>query len=365
MSSIESTSTPSVRLGASEAEEEEEDEDADSLERSSKPKSVWIGGQLSSDSGKRSVKALMPGEAFDFPKSVDLIRNVVTMATTGNDLILDFFAGSGTTGEAVMAQNAADGGNRRYVLVQLPEPLNPANKAQKSASDFCDTLGRPRNIAELTKERLRRAAQKIKREFPESAADFGFRVYKLATSNLKAWAPGKVLEEDLLSAADNLMPGRTEEALLVELLLKQGIDLTEPAVTRVIAGCEVHAFGGGALMVCLGEVTAKVAEALADGISDWAGKLASAAPTTIFFKDMGFENDQAKANIDAIPAPAPGGPTAQGAQRMKFRFESDLAYQTNAVEAVCDLFKGQDINRTEFTVSRVSARSGPDAVGVR
>lgn len=231
---------------------------------------------------------------------MELIRELVNQATGPTDVILDFFAGSGTTGHAVMAQNAADGGERKFILVQLPEPLDPKDKEQKTASDFCDALGKPRSIAELTKERLRRAGSKIKADRPDAALDTGFRVYKLASSNLRAWAPGDDLASDLLSAADNLVPGRTDEDLLVELLLKQGIDLTEPAVTRTIAGRAVHALGGGVLVVCLGEVTAGDAEALADGISDWVGELAPAASTTIFFKDMGFENDQAKANVDAI-----------------------------------------------------------------
>ncbi len=278
----------------------EEDEEEGELERSAKPKSIWLGGSLSSDTAKRVVKELGFGDAFDTPKSLDHIQNVVTMATRDQDIVLDFFAGSGTTGHAVMAQNAADGGDRRYILVQLPQPLDPENKDQKAAADFCDALGKPRTIAELTKERLRRAAAKVKAENPDTTADFGFRAYKLATSNLKTWAPGDDLEADLLSASDNLALGRTEDDLLVELLLKRGIDLAEPSQTREIAGRTVNVFGGGVMLACLGDVKVADAEALADGMADWVEELSPVAPAMIFFKDAGFENDVAKTNVAKI-----------------------------------------------------------------
>src|SRR5690606_2527145 len=121
---------------------------------------------------------------FDNPKPIGDIKNLVGYLTGPDDIICDFFAGSGTTGHAVMAQNAVDGGNRRYILVQLPEPLDPDNRDQRIAAEFCDRIGKPRNIAELTKERLRRAAKKIKDENPMFAGDLGFRVFKLDSSNI-------------------------------------------------------------------------------------------------------------------------------------------------------------------------------------
>jgi adenine-specific DNA-methyltransferase len=103
-----------------------------------------------------------------------------------------------------------------------------------------------------------------------------------------------------LSAADNLAPGRTEDDLLVELLLKRGIDLAEPSQTREIAERTVHAFGGGVMLACLGGVRVADAEALADGIADWVEALSPVAPAMIFFKDAGFENDVAKTNVAKI-----------------------------------------------------------------
>ena len=199
-----------------------------------------------------------------------------------------------------MAQNASDGGKRRFILVQLPDPVSADVKEQKAAAEFCTALDKPRNIAELTKERLRRGAAKVRADSADTTADLGFRTYKLATSNLKTWAPGENLETDLLSAADNLAPGRTGDDLLVELLLKRGIDLTEPSQTHEIAGRIVHAFGGGVMLACLGDVQVADAEALADGIADWVEALSPVAPTMIFFKDAGFENDVAKTNVAKI-----------------------------------------------------------------
>lgn len=240
------------------------------------------------------------GIPFDNPKPIAVARELIRTGARNDAIILDFFAGSGTVGHAVMAQNASDGGNRRFILVQLPEPLSPENKGQKVAAQLCAKLRKPSNIAELTKERVRRAAAKVGKEHIGTNADLGFRAYRLASSNLKAWEPGHDLAADLLAAADNIVPGRTEDDLLTELLLKQGIDLTEPMVTKTISGLPVHAMGGGVLVVCLAPVIAANAEALADGIADWIEMLNPVSAATIFFKDAGFENDVAKANVAAI-----------------------------------------------------------------
>ena len=283
-----------------EEDDPETEDEADSIQRSTKPKSSWHGPSFSTDVARQTLKELMPDGEFSYPKPVDFVRQIVQLSLAREGLVLDFFAGSGTTGHAVMVQNAADGGNRRYILVQLPEPLDPAKAVQKTAADFCDSLGKPRNIAELTKERLRRAGEKVKKEFeagppPTPAAsgrgdlDVGFRVYKLSSSNLKPWLPGDDLAADLLDAAGNILPGRSEEDLLVELLLKTGIDLTLPAQTREIAGCTVHMLGGGTLIVCLSDIPADQARALGDGIADWLAEVTPPAPTTFFFKDSGFD----------------------------------------------------------------------------
>ncbi|EAU56099.1 type III restriction system methylase [Mariprofundus ferrooxydans PV-1] len=201
-----------------------------------------------------------------------------------------------------MAQNAKDGGNRRYILVQLPEPLDPEKKEQKTAAEYCDKLGKPRTIAELTKERLRRAAKKIKEEHPDWNGDTGFRVFKLDSSNIKAWNPRtNDLEADLVDHMDHILPDRTEADLLYELLLKLGLDLCVPIEEKTLVGKTVHAIGGGVLMACLAEkITTDEVEALGQGIVTWHKALAPAGDTTCVFRDSAFENDVAKTNLAAI-----------------------------------------------------------------
>lgn len=253
------------------------------------------------DEANREIKVIFGEKVFDTPKPVMLIRRMLEHAGSGDELVVDFFAGSGTTGQAVMQQNAESGGTRRFILVQLPEPLDPGKPEQKLAADFCEKIGRPRNIAELTKERLRRAGASLKTGLLGQNLDTGFRVYKLATSNLRPWQPaGDDLVGSLLDAVDNVLPGRGEDDLLVELMLKTGIDLAMPSETHTIAGQTVHSFGGGALMVCLGTIADAKAEELALGIAAWRAELAPAGQTAFWFKDSGFASAAAKANVAAI-----------------------------------------------------------------
>lgn len=250
----------------------------------------------------KRLRELMGGDCFDFPKDEAVLQEIVEMVTSGNALVIDFFAGSGTTGHAVMAQNVTDGGNRRYILVQLPEPLDPENKDQKAAANFCDALGKARTIAELTKERLRRAATKIKDESPTFAGDLGFRVFKLDSSNIRAWEPDRNdLDQTLLDHAEHLEEGRTEQDILYELLLKLGLDLCIPIETKAIAGKAVHSIGGGVLMACLSNQIARdEVEPLAQGIAEWHEALAPAGDTTCVFRDSAFADDVAKTNLAAI-----------------------------------------------------------------
>lgn len=218
--------------------------------------------------------------------------------------MLDFFAGSGTTGHAVMAENAADNGRRRHITVQLPEPLDPENSGQRVASEFCDQLGKPRNIAELTKERLRRSARKIEGELPSFSGDLGFRVFKLDSSNIRAWEPDRDdLDRTLLDSLEHLKPDRNEQDVLYELLLKLGLDLCVPIETRTIGGKDIHAVGGGVLLACLAKrIERGEVEALAQGMVEWHQALAPAGDTTCVFRDSAFENDVAKTNLAAILA---------------------------------------------------------------
>ena len=320
-------------------DEYDDDEDEETQLRSAKPKSFWQGGELSTDSAKRLLKTMFTAPVFDFPKSVDTLRQCIQIATKESEFILDFFAGSGTTGHAVMAQNAADGGNRRFILVQLPEPLDPANKDQKTAANFCDSLGKPRTIAELTKERLRRAGAKVLEElttkgtkttkkdkrqeqelFEEGAEpldssfrairdfrgknlpDLGFKVFKLDSSNIRTWDPDpKDLVRTLTDSIQNIKLDRNHDDVLTELLLKLGLDLCVPVEEKTIAGKKVHNIGAGSLFVCLAkDLLARHVEPVALGIVEWWKQLAPAGETQVVFRDSAFENDVAKSNLVAI-----------------------------------------------------------------
>jgi len=262
--------------------------------------SVILG--TSTAEGTREVNELFDSGVFTFPKPSQLVRMLVEQATAGDDIILDFFAGSGTTGHAVLAHNAADNGNRRYFLVQLPEKLDKENRDQKTAADFCNKLGKPCTIAELTKERLRRASKKIKDENPLFAGDLGFRVFKLDTSNIRAWEPNRDnLEQTLLDHAEHIVAGRSEQDILYELLLKLGLDLTVPIEQKVIAGKTIHSIGAGALLVCLSEtIDRDTIEPLAQGVIDWHKELKPAVDTRVVFRDSAFADDVAKTNLAAI-----------------------------------------------------------------
>lgn len=250
------------------------------------------------------VELFGDARVFPFPKPTDLIKKLIEVATTDSKdaLVLDFFAGSGTTGQAVFSQNMVDQGNRRYILVQLPEPLDDEGRDQKVPAALCKQLGKPANIAELTKERLRRAGAKIKSENPMFSGDTGFRVFKLASSNIRAWEPVAAdLENTLLAHAEHLVQGRTEADVLTELLLKLGLDLCVPIETKQIAGKPVHSIGAGALIACLSDgITRDVAEALGTGIAAWRKALNPAVDTRVVFKDSGFADNDAKLNMAAI-----------------------------------------------------------------
>jgi adenine-specific DNA-methyltransferase len=252
--------------------------------------------------GTREVNALLGPGVFNFPKPLELLQCLIEQATVNDDVILDFFAGSGTTGHAVMSQNVADEGKRRYILVQLPEPLDAAKSEQKTAAQFCDTIKRPRTIAELTKERLRRAGKKIKEEHPMFPLDTGFRVYKLDSTNIQPWDTQPTdVAKTLFEAVEHVKPDRTDDDVLVELLLKLGLDLCVPTEDRTIAGKKVTSIGAGALIVCLErEIAADDAEPLANGIAKWRAEQGTAGDTTAVFRDSAFEDDAAKLNLSKI-----------------------------------------------------------------
>jgi adenine-specific DNA-methyltransferase len=256
-------------------------------------------------SASERLASLMGANVFDYPKDETVLRTFVEMATrdsTDECIVLDFFAGSGTTAEAVMMQNARDSRSRRYVLVQLPEPLDPDKESQKEAAAYCDAHGLDRNIAELAKQRIRLAGAAMRSERPMFAGDTGFRVYKYDSSCIAEWSSAReTLPADLTRAVDRLESARTNEDLMSELLLKRGLDLCVPIESKTIASKKVHSVGAGSLIACLEKkITRADGEALALGIAKWHKELNPAGETAIVFRDDAFADDVVKTNVAAI-----------------------------------------------------------------
>jgi adenine-specific DNA-methyltransferase len=196
-------------------------------------------------------------------------------------------------GEAVFRQNVLDSGNRRFAVVQLPEPLPEDSPAREL--DF-------ETLSEVAIDRLRRAGKKIREEKPMFTGDLGFRVFKLASSNIRAWDPDRDNSATTLEQhAEHLKADRTEADILFELLLKLGLDLTVPIEENRIAGKTVHSIGAGVLLVCLAEqITTTEVEPLALGIAAWHKELAPAGESQVVFRDSAFADDVAKTNLAAI-----------------------------------------------------------------
>lgn len=247
------------------------------------------------------------GIPFNNPKSVGLLQELILMTTGPGDIVLDFFAGSGTTSVAVFYQNSIDELMRKSILVQLPEPIDIENKDQQAAADFCNKLDKPCTISELTKERLRLAGKQLKEKSPLLTGDYGFRVFKLDTSNVRAWDPERdKLMQTLQDSVEHLKADRTELDILFELLLKLGLDLCVPIETKKIVGekdrkHEVHSVGAGSLLVCLSPaISQDDVEPLALGIVEWHKALNAAGESTVVFRDSSFADDVAKTNLTAI-----------------------------------------------------------------
>lgn len=240
--------------------------------------------------GTRELREILSENIFPFPKPISLIKNILTQGSDSESIILDFYAGSGTTAHAIMQLNAEDGGERKFICVQLPEPLQLENESNNAGY---------KTIADITKERIRRAGEKIKSEFKkelfnqnDKILDIGFRVFKLDSSNINAW-DGNVqnFESNLLAAAENIKEDRTEEDVLYEILIKAGLDLAQPVEEKTIDNKKVFNVGLGALFICLSN---DLTTAVAEGIGKWKEEL---NPTTckVIFKDTGF-NDVEKTN---------------------------------------------------------------------
>jgi adenine-specific DNA-methyltransferase len=224
------------------------------------------------------VEELVGKGVFQFPKNTDVLAELIELVTKPSDIILDFFAGSGSTGHAVLKVNAAHKTERKYILVQLPEA---AGKGGYST------------IADVTKRRLQRAGEKIQAT-AGAGQDTGFRTLKVDTSNMADvfYAPDVVTQGDLLSAVDNIKPDRNAEDLLFQVMLDWGVDLALPIEKKVIQGKDVYFVDRDALAACFDK---------GGGIDDaFAKELAAFKPLRAVFRDAGFKDSTVKINIEQI-----------------------------------------------------------------
>lgn len=254
-------------------------------ERTRKYKSIWDAKEYNNQAGTQEVKSLLECDAMSFPKPKNLLIDICRMGLGSNEIALDFFSGSATTAHAVMQQNAEEGGSRKFIMVQLPEPCNEKSEAFKAGY---------KTIAEIGKERIRRAGKKIKEENPTTTQnlDIGFRVFKVDTSNMKDvyYTPDELKQGNLELFKDHIKPDRRPEDLLFQVFLDWGLDLSLPIAKETIDGKTLFIVDTNALIACF---DSGITEELVK-------KLAKHKPLRAVFRDDAFGSDSVKINVEQI-----------------------------------------------------------------
>ncbi len=259
-------------------------------------KSIWLDPEFSNDYGRRSVKTLFGSAAMDFPKSPDLMKRILEIACDSNGIVLDFFAGSSSMAHAVLDANFGDGGTRRFVMVQLAEQTDPKSEAASAGFN---------TIAELSRERIRRAGSRLKNEagLLENVVDIGFRALQVDTTNL---ADTTVTADDLVQTAltdavGSVKPDRTGEDLLFQVLLDWGLELTMPIQKETIDGFEVYDVEEGALILCTRPREARDSSlSLSLSLSRAAAAIAERQPLRVVFLDEDFADDAERINVGQV-----------------------------------------------------------------
>ena len=249
--------------------------------RTKRPSNLWTDIE-GNKKASIDLKALIPEKVFETPKPIELITRMMQIAQVKNSIILDFFSGSATTAHAVMQLNAEDGGNRKYIMVQLPEETAEDSEAYKAGY---------KNICEIGKERIRRAGKKIKADSPLTTQDLdiGFRVLKCDESNYKsvAFAPKDYTQESLDMFLDNIKEERTGLDLLFDCMMRWGLELSLPYETQKVDGCTIYNVDDGNLVACFdGVVTSAVIDAIAE-----------THPLRVVFRDSSFTEAAQKMNL--------------------------------------------------------------------
>ncbi|WP_448904636.1 site-specific DNA-methyltransferase [Gemella sp.] len=247
--------------------------------RQQRPKSI-----MSDDQRPDNTMLKNMGLSFDNPKQLAFIKRILSIFKE-NDIYMDFFSGSSTTAHAVMELNADDNGNRKFIMVQLPEETDEKSEAHKAGY---------KNICEIGKERIRRAGDKIKKDNPllTSNLDIGFRVLKVDSSNMKDvyYSPNEISQDFLSALESNVKEDRTDLDLLFGCLLEWGLPLSLPYKSIEIDGCVIHNYNDGDLIACF-------EESISENVMKEIAKL---TPLRAVFRDSSFENSAEKINTSEI-----------------------------------------------------------------
>lgn len=251
------------------------------------PKTVLINKKYLTNSGTVEINELFGEKVFDFPKPVGLVKDFSTIGSKRDSIILDFFSGSATTAHAVMQLNAEDGGNRKYIMVQLPEETDEKSEAYKAGY---------KNICEIGKERIRRAGEKILEENKDKEnidkLDVGFRVLKTDSSNMKDvyYTPEDTEQSFLDNLENNIEEDRTQEDLLFQVMLDLGVPLSSTIEVEQIEDAKVYKVEDRFLVACFdGSISDEVVKQIAD-----------MKPFYAVFRDMSMKNDSVAVNFEQI-----------------------------------------------------------------
>ena len=253
----------------------------------------FVENEYSNDNSKKNLTSLFESSVFDYSKPTALLKTLAQYSSAADDIVMDFFSGSATTAHAVMQLNAEDGGHRKFIMVQLPEPCDEKSEAYKAGY---------KNICEIGKERIRRAGEKILKEqlannnstlnSPNSKLDIGFRVLKLDSTNMKDvyYAPCDYDQDSLHQLESNIKDDRTDLDLLFGCLIDWGRPLSLPYKSEQIGGCTVHTYNDGDLIACF---DANVPESVVK-------EIAQRKPLRAVFRDSGFASSPEKINVFEI-----------------------------------------------------------------
>lgn len=262
------------------------DKDGNPIDRSNPYTTLeFAGKEYANFNATPELERVFDGKkVFDFPKSLAFVKELIKIANMKtNNIILDFFSGSSTTAHAVMQLNAEDGGHRKFIMVQLPEPCDEKSEAYKAGY---------KNICEIGKERIRRAGDKIKAEHPDADLDIGFRVFRVDESNMKNvyYHPEELTQLTIGETVSNIKDDRSDLDLLYACLLDWGVEISLPHTAETVDGCTVHNVDNGALMACFNEhVPIAVVE-----------HMAKQQPLRAVFRDNAFATDADKINVTEI-----------------------------------------------------------------